>query len=63
MANLDIVVPGQFTDLSQKPQLFALGELLRDLSESIESTISSITTITNTVDKRLQMAPITYPLL
>ena len=63
MSSLDIVVPGQFTDLSDKGQLFALGNVLRELTDSIESAAATVINVNNTTVALSSIAQISYPFL
>ena len=61
----DIVVPGQYNDLTRKDQLNSLNQVIKELAETVASITSgdTIVNITNTADARIQIARIDYPFL
>ena len=63
MGNLDVVVPGQFTDLQKKEQLWALGEVLRETTENLESATTTINVTNTTITALTSIAQISYPFL
>jgi len=61
----DIVIPGQYNDLTRKDQLSSLNEVIKELSETVSSILigTTVIAVTSTVDARLQMAISSYPFL
>ena len=63
MGNLDVVVPGQFTDLQKKEQLWALGEVLRETTENLESASTTIITTNTMITAFSTITNTAYPFL
>lgn len=57
----DIVIPGQYNDLTRKDQLNSLNQVVKELSETI-SDISRAQTL-QSADTRIQVVALGYPFL